>query len=290
VEIDDFYKSFESEYHKSLLSEGKVKRRRSTTLSMSEIMTIVVFFHMSRFRTFKDYYTRYVQQSLKSAFPALVSYQRFVELMPRVMVPLFALMQQRRLGQVTGISFIDSTTIKVCHIKREKRNRVFAGLASKGRTTMGWFYGFKLHLVINEKGEILSFFFTPGNSSDQDEKVIDHLCKNLSGKLFGDKGYISQKLFEKLWKQGVQLITKIRKNMKNKLMPLLDKLLLRKRALIESINDQLKNVAMLEHTRHRSPINAMVNWISALIAYTYQPKKPSIRLDEAERNLLAVVA
>ena len=154
---------------------------------------------------------------------------------------------------------------------------------------MGWFYGFKLHLVINEKGEILSFFFTPGNSSDQDEKVIDHLCKNLSGKLFGDKGYISQKLFEKLWQKGIQLITKIRKNMKNKLLPLLDKLLLRKRALIESINDQLKNVAMLEHTRHRSPINAMINWISALIAYTYQPKKPSIRLDESEKNLLAMV-
>jgi len=149
-------------------------------------------------------------------------------------------MQQRRLGPITGISFIDSTTIKVCHIKREKQNRVFAELAAKGRTTMGWFYGFKLHLVINEKGEILSFFFIPGNSSDQDKKVIDHLVKNLSGKLFGDKGYISQKLFEKLWQKGIQLITKIRKNMKNKLLPLLDKLLLRKRALIESINDQLK--------------------------------------------------
>ena len=277
VDIDDFYKAFEKEYRRRLIREGSVKRNRATKLSMSEIMTIVVFFQISKFRTFKDYYIRYVQKELKKDFPDLVSYSRFVELMPRVMVPLFAFMQQKRLGKVTGISFIDSTTIEVCHLRRERQHKVFKGLAAKGRTSMGWFYGFKLHLVVNERGEILSFFFSPGNWSDQNEKVIEQLCKPLFGKLFGDKGYISQKLFEKLLSRGVTLITKIKKNMKNRLMNMEDKLLLRKRALIESINDQLKNVLMLEHTRHRSVINAMVNWIGALIAYTYLPQKPSLR-------------
>jgi hypothetical protein len=284
VDIDDFCKAFEAEHNKRLLSEGKMKRRRQGSLSLSEVMTIAVFFHLSKYRTFKDYYLQYVQKQLKSAFPGLVSYQRFVELMPRAMVPLIAFMQQRRLGKVSGISFIDATTIEVCHIKREKQHKVFKGLATKGKTSMGWFYGFKLHMVINERGEILSFFLTPGHVNDKDETVIDHLTKGLFGKLIGDKGYISQKLFEKLLKRGIRLITKLKKRMKNKLMPLIDKLLLRKRALIESLFDQLKNIAMLEHTRHRSPINAMVNWMGALIAYSYQPSKPSIRgLDEKDR-------
>jgi len=286
VEIDDFYKKFEPEFKKILISEKKLKRNRKTSLSESEMMTIVVFFHMSKFRTFKDYYINYVQKNLKSAFPNLVSYNRFIELMPRLIVPLIAFMKKEKLGKMTGISFIDSTVIKVCHIKREKQNKVFKGLAKKGKTSMGWFYGFKLHLIVNEKGEILSFLFTPGNVSDNNIEVVTRLCKNLYGKLFGDKGYISQKLFEKLYLQGIELITKIKKNMKNKLLPLIDKLLLRKRALIESVNDELKNIAMLEHSRHRSPLNAFINWISALIAYSYFPKKPSIRLDINEKNFL----
>ena len=117
---------------------------------------------------------------------------------------------------------------------------------------MGWYYGFKLHLVVNDKGEILSFLFTPANVNDNNKEIVKKLTKDLFGKLIGDKGYISKELFKELYKDSIELITKVRKNMKNKLLPLIDKLLLRKRALIESINDELKNIAMLEHTRHRS--------------------------------------
>jgi hypothetical protein len=102
--------------------------------------------------------------------------------------------------------------------------------------------------------------------------------------------YLSKELFKELYKDSIELITKVRKNMKNKLLPLIDKLLLRKRALIESINDELKNIAMLEHTRHRSPINAFVNWISALVAYSYFPKKPSIKIYKEDRELLGGMA
>ena len=142
---------------------------------------------------------------------------------------------------------------------------------------MGWFYGFKLHLIVNDKGELLSTMLTPGNVDDRNRSLMKNLTKNIIGKLFGDKGYLSKPLFEFLRKQGIQLITKLKRNMKNKLIPLMDKLLLRKRALIESINDELKNMCQIEHTRHRSSMNFLVNLFSGLVAYTFFPKKPSIR-------------
>jgi hypothetical protein len=180
-------------------------------------------------------------------------------------------------AEKTGIYFIDSMLIKVCHIKREKQHRVFKGLAKKGKSSIGWFFGFKLHLVINDKGELIAFKLTAGNVDDR--KPVPDLVKNLIGKLFGDKGYISQQLSDRLFQKGLQLITKVKKNMKNKLVLLIDKLLLRKRALIESVNDQLKNVSQIEHTRHRSIWNFLANILAALVAYALQPKKPSIRLE-----------
>ena len=139
------------------------------------------------------------------------------------------------LGNSTGIAFIDSTPIAVCNNKRIHSNKVFKDLAERGKNSMGWFYGFKLHLIINDKGELLSFKITPANVDDR-EPVPD-MIKNVIGKLFGDRGYISKKLCESLFNNGVQLITKIRKNMENKLLPFMDKILLRKRALIETVND-----------------------------------------------------
>ena len=153
---------------------------------------------------------------------------------------------------------------------------------------MGWFYGLKLHLVINDRGELLACQLSAGNVDDR--QPVPQLARRLSGKLFGDKGYISAKLFEELWAQGVQLVTHIRRNMKNKLMPLLDKIMLRKRSLIETVNDQLKNIAQIEHTRHRSPRNFMVNLVAALISYTHQPKKPSLKIKNNELKLLNKLA
>lgn len=141
---------------------------------------------------------------------------------------------------------------------------------------MGWFFGFKLHIIINDQGELLAFKLTPANTDDR--TPCPEMTHEIWGKLFGDKGYISQPLFDLLLKQGLQLITKIKKNMKNKLMPIADKILLRKRAIIESVNDQLKNISQIEHTRHRSRAGLMLNLLGGLIAYTYQDKKPSLNL------------
>ena len=272
-QIDEFCKEFCLEWQKRLIEGRERKRKRESKLSLSEIVTILVTFQTSSYRTFKHYYL-YLLQFHKSEFPGLVSYSRFIQLVPRALIPATAFLQSR-MGTVTGISFIDSTSIKVCSNKRISRNKVFKDVAKRGKTTVGWFFGFKCHIVVNEVGELLSVCFTQGNVDDREP--VTALSKKLFGKLFGDKGYVSQALFEKLYSRGVQFITGIRSNMKNSLMDLTDKILLRKRSIIETINDQLKNIAHLEHTRHRSVTNFMVHLTSALSAYTFMPKKPSIK-------------
>ena len=223
---------------------------------------------------------------LRSEFPNLVSYNRFVGLMSEALLPLCVYLHTR-LAVATGIAFIDATPLAVCHNRRINRHKVFAGLAARGKTSMGWFYGFKLQLIVNDQGELITFYLTPGNVDDR--KPVPHMAKKLWGKLFGDKGYISQPLFEQLFSQGLQLITPIRKNMHNRLLPLMDKLLLRKRSIIETINDQLKNISHIAHTRHRSPTNFLVNLIAGLIAYTHQPKKPSLNLSDQDLAMLPVL-
>lgn len=182
-------------------------------------------------------------------------------------------------GACTGVSVMDTTKLAVCHNRRIASHKVFKGFAKRGKTSTGCFYGFKLHLLINEQGELLNMTLTPGNTDDR--KSVPKLLEDVFGKGVADRGYVSQKLFETLLKQmGIQLIVKPRKNMKNKLMPLMDKLLTRTLAIVETIIDPLKNISQIEHARHRSPINFLVNVGCGLIAYSHQPKKPALSLDE----------
>lgn len=275
VLVDNFCQIFIPQWEKQLLSAGLKKRCKPSRLSASEIMTIFIYFHQLRFRDFKTYYLKYVCLHLKNEFPHLVSYNRFVELLQSIVVPLFVFVQSFP-TQKTGLYFVDSLILKACHIKREKQHRVFKGLAKKAKSSMGWYFGFKLHLVINDKGELMAFQLTAANVDDR--VPVPFLTRYLSGKLFGDKGYISQTLTEELLTQGIHLVTKVKKNMKNKLLSLFDKILLSKRGLIESVNDQLKNISQIEHTRHRSIPNFVVNLLAALAAYCLQPKKPSLHV------------
>lgn len=268
---------------------GSGARGPQANLCVSEIMTILIHFHQSHYRDFKAYYTEHVCEHLRREFPGLVSYTRFVELIPTALAPL-TLYLLSRMGQTRGIAFIDSTPIPVCHNKRIFHHKVFDGLAARGKSSIGYFWGFKLHLVVNDQGELLSFLLSPGNVDDR--KPVPTLTKRLWGKLFGDKGYISQPLFERLLDQGLQLITLPKKKQKSpetRLLPLLDKVLARKRAIIETINDQLKNISQIAHTRHRSPTNFLVNLIGGLLAYTCQPKKPAVRFEQDELALLPAV-
>lgn len=240
-------------------------------------MTILIAFHQPHYRDFKAYYLNRVLRSWRSEFPGLVSYTRFVEYIPSALVPLMVYLRTDCLGDCTGISFIDSTALDVCRNQRIHSHKVFTGLAARGHSSLGWFFGFKLHLVVNDRGEILQFCLTPGNVDDR--KPVPGLAKTLFGKLFGDKGYISQTLAQTLRDMfDLQLITKLRKNMKPQLMTLTDRILLRRRAIIESIIDQLKNISQIEHSRHRSIPNFIVNVLCGLIAYCRQPSKPSLGL------------
>lgn len=285
-DLDDFCQGFEAEWQRHLIGAGRKQRVRDSGLSLSEVMTLIIAFHLAHFRNFKHFYTDFIAQYHRAEFPRLVSYSRFVELMPDALLPLCVFLNQRR-GPVTGLSFIDATSLIACHPKRAHAHRVLVDGAAWGKTSVGWFYGFKLHLVISDEGELLAFKLTPGNTDDR--VPVPELTRHLFGKLIGDKGYISQRLFEELFQRGVELITRLRKNMKPRLMRLVDKLLLRKRAVIECVIDQLKNISQIEHTRHRSPTNFLVNLAAGLIAYTYQSKKPSLNLRPEELKLLPVL-
>lgn len=282
--VDDFWKSFKQEWEKHLIDTGRSKRGPEPELSISEMMTIVILFHQSNYRTFKHFYS-FVREHHKRDFPNLISYSRFIQIMKTLFIPLFAYLLHRR-GAITGIAFIDSTSIRVCHNKRIPRNKVFKHLAKRGKTTAGWFYGFKLHLIINDRGEILSFLLTPGNTADI--RMAETLSEGLWGKLFGDKGYISSEIAKRLFEKGIQFFTGMRSNMKSRLMHIQDKLLLRKRALIETVNDQLKNISQIEHTRHRSIGNFLVNLLSGIAAYTHQTKKPSLKIENMDLDLLQI--
>lgn len=277
-DVDDFCKTFLPVWQQQLLASGAIQRQRPRSLVMSEIMTILIAFHQSHYRDFKAYYTEHVLKHWRAEFPGLVSYQRFVDFMPSALVPLAVFLTQRCFGKCTGISFMDSTALAVCHNARIHQHKVFQGLAARGKTSTGWFFGFKLHLVFNDCGELLNVLLSPGNVDDR--KPVPRLVAKLFGKIFADKGYLSQPLYDYLLRTfNLQLITKLRSNMKNRLMLMADKLLLRKRAIVETIIDQLKNISQIEHSRHRSVFNFLVNLLCGLIAYCRRPSKPSLGLE-----------
>mgnify|MGYP000851693979 CR=1 FL=1 len=277
--VDDFCQEFVPIMEKKMICSDSKTRKRKRSLTMSEVMTILIHFHQSHYRNFKAYYLEYVLQHLRGEFPGLVSYTRFIDYIPSALIPLCAYFKTTCLGNCSGISFIDSTSLDVCLNQRIASHKVFAGLAERGKTSTGWFFGFKVHLVINDRGELLNVTLTPANVDDR--KPVPNLVRNLFGKIFGDKGYISKPLYELLYQTiGVQLITKLKSNSKNRLpMTWLDRIMLRKRAIVESVFDQLKNISQIEHSRHRSVGNFMVNLMCGLIAYAHQPKKPSLGRD-----------
>lgn len=272
--IDDFCKHFEQVSNRGSLCNPERKRQRAYRMTLSEIMTILVMFHLSQYRTFKDFYTQFVQIYWRSEFPRLVSYNRFVELMKDSVIPLIVLLKCCSGSRETGKYYIDSTKLCVCHNMRISRHKVFKGLAQRGKTSTGWFFGFKLHLVLDEYGELVRFTLTSGNKDDR--SIVQKLVTNLKGWLFGDRGYISEKLSQSLHEQGLELITRLKKNMKEKPITALQKFFLNQRNLIETAIGQLKEICHVQHTRHRSPNNFLANLLSGLMAYVFKPKKPHV--------------
>lgn len=273
ISVNDFCKLFEK-WIANRSTPTEYLQTPSTSLHDSEIMTIMIFYHWSGYKCFQYYYEKFVMGNLRKEFPAMPSYTRFIELIPyqTLKLHMFVLYQAQQ-SKKTGNYFADSKKLPVCDNRRIHSNKVFKDFAGRGKSSTGWYYGLKLHLIINELGEIVYGLVTAANISDNDEKIIKLILKDLKGQCFGDKGYLT-KLFEYFYQQGLTLITKIKKNMKNKLMKLKDKINLKKRALIESVNDILMTVFDIDHSRHRSPINAVAHTYSGLAAYCFYDEKP----------------
>jgi Transposase DDE domain len=275
ITVDDFEQNYQKWLSTKGLS-GVCKPGVKPAMHRSEIATIVILYHLSGQKCFEYFYQTVILKDLRKDFPNAVSYSRFVELMPDVGMLLFLFNHYTSLwAQYSGIYYVDSAKLAVCHNRRIHSHKVTTGAASRGQTSCGWFFGFKIHLVVNHIGQIVRFAFTTGSKMDNNPSVLTHLMDNLKGKCFGDKGYLSA-LFEQFYNHGLKLITKIRKNMKNVLVDFNDMLLLRKRGVIESIFDILKTVCNIEHTRHRSLNNLIVNTLAALAAYHFIERKPAI--------------
>lgn len=285
--IDDFCQQFEPLLEQRLLNEGSNKRRRNRACAMtlSEMTTIAVLFHTMRGRQFKEFYRGIVCRFMTSEFPHRLSYTRFVALMPRCAVVLAALFETLK-GTCTGLSIADATPLAVCHNLRIQRHRVFKDIAQRGKSSTGWFYGFKLHAIINHRGELLAIKVTAGNVDDR--KGLLAIASGLFGTMYADKGYIGKEFVQKMKNKGIDLVTRVRKNMKEVIHSDFDQALLRKRSLVETVFDELKNLCQIEHTRHRSPMNFAVNLMAGIVAYCLQPVKPRIAIWDS-RDPLAVI-
>ena len=279
--IDDFFLDYEKwKATQCLPKTTRIETRgRPRKLHPSEVMTLVIAFHQSNYRTFKHFYLKHVCVYYRAEFPNLVSYPRFVQLKKEVL-ELSHIYLSATLGECRGISFVDSTRLRVCDNKRISSHKVSTGKAERSKTSMGWFYGFKLHLIINDAGELLDAVLTPANTDDRKPLWEMPPTRQFHGSLYADRGYISKDLREKLRKQGIDLVYKVRKNMDPLEVSVCDEMLLKKRTLIESVIKELKTQTQVEHSGHRSFINFQVNVVSALIAYQLLETKPSLNLSE----------
>lgn len=260
---------------------------RSPLLSDSELMCLCIYYQYSGYKCFQYYYQQWVEPVLKPYFPKLVSYERFLTLLVRILPGLYVYLKYcTLLSKPTGLYFIDSKKLLVCDNRRIHSHRVFAGIAQRGKSSTGWFFGLKLHLVINNLGQIMNFLITPANVADNNEQLLKQLLHGLQGECYGDRGYLT-KLFEHFYLQGLHLITRIRGNMKSQLLKMDHQLKLRKRAVIESVNDILMSVFDIEHSRHRNPINALAHILAALIAYCFYEQKPAVWIPKNDTILLA---
>ncbi len=232
--------------------------------------------HHPGYKNFQYYFQRLVEPGMKTYFPRLISYQRFIHLIPR-QIPLLHVVSKCLclFNKRTGCYFADSKKLPVSYNRRIHSHRVFANIARRGISSNGWYYGLKLHLVINEMEQVMTYLITPASVSDNNETVLRRLLKGLRGKCYEDKGYLS-KLFAEFYEQGLHLVTKIRKNMTNILMDLKDKVRLKKRGLNKSVNDIFMSVLDIDHSRHRSPANALVHTMAGLLAYHFYDGKPSV--------------
>lgn len=283
-EVDEFNKLYLEKIASYASHICWYPKRKIGSMSMSEIMTILIFYHYSHYKDFKHYYQQYVCKDLKTDFPVLVGYDRFIWYIPLAFLPMLCFHLYRcKLSLRTGIYFIDSTKIEACHPNRVHQNLVFKGIASWGKTSTGWFYGIKIHLIINNLGEIIQTCFTTGGTSDTHIGVLFYLLKDLNGCVFGDKGYLmnQDKLAFVEYEGRLDFFAKPRSNAKKvsqKQIPDEAQKMAKKRPIIETVIGLQKGSLDLEHTRHRSALNAFTHMLAAMCAYSFYQRKPKVSI------------
>lgn len=270
-EVDDFCKVFQDASESHRIGNGQGPRGPDPGLADAEIITLLLVLHSSGFKYLKNFYNSPLGETLRRYFPGMPCYERFIALQQRAFLPLLAFLVSK-LGKKTGVYYIDSTALPVCHNRRIGRHKTFAGLAARGKTSMGWFFGFKLHLVFNDLNEIVTLKLTPGNVADT--APVPALTKDLLGKLFGDKGYLGKKLAEELLRRGLALFTRVRKNMKSLPVSVIDRVLLNGRHMAETIIGSIKGRSSLHLPKHRLPGNGFLHIMAAMVAYQLDPIQP----------------
>lgn len=264
--IDDFCTDISNHVEQHMLASGQIKRLRQSQIRASEVITLLLWFHLTGSRNFKIFYLSWAKPFLSPYFPNLPSYNRFIELKAKYIMYFVALIESLKTPSA-GIAFVDSTKLAVCHNKRIHQHRVFIDSASRGKTSVDWFYGFKMHLICDHVGRLISYCITTGSVDDR--KALPDLIEHskLKGKLFGDRGYIGKNWKARLAEVGVQLITRVKRNMKPQSLDPFDSAVLRKRGIIEAPFNLMKSKFDLEHTRHRSKMGLLTTIFSALTLY-----------------------
>jgi len=272
----EFCHKFEKDYYTFLKTAGFKQRNRKSRLELAEILTIQIYFHFSGYSNFKTYYKYYALKEFQDCF-FLVKYSQFNKLSNETPF-LLDLFLKSRLDNTSQYYFIDATCLPLCNKKRVHSHKVFFKEASLGYSTIhGMFFGFKLHLIVNHDGEIANYALS--TAKHHDVKYLVPLAKDLNGKLCGDKGYISDVAQKKLAQQQLKLITHNRKNMLTQnIFYGVEKKMLRHRGIIESVFNKLKNVLRMGTHKSRSVTGFMAHCFSALLAYTFDKRKPSVRL------------
>lgn len=278
---DEFDKVFQPYCQQKFI--GKTHQGK---MNKAEMMSIVIYYHISGFKCFKYYYNFVIRRYWVAYFPDSYEYSRFIQRMPSIQLELFAFLLFCRMAPATEANYIDSKALKVCHNKRIPSHKVFKDVAQRGKTSTGWFYGFKLHLVINQYGQIVHFRLTAGNVADNNHKLLTKMFSNLSGFFYGDKGYLTI-LKEQLEQQGTYLITKVKRGMQPAYKTALQHHYLQHRALIETVFDLLTYICNVEHSRHRSAKNFLCNLYAALIAYTFFDRCPQVAPYQPKPELYA---
>ena len=262
--VDDFIKSITQDLQYA-------PPTKTFNLTIAELVSLAIFRYLMGFKTWKEFY-KFIKTYHQQDFPNLPKYGNFLRAMNRLSFFAYFMQQGflnffKKITKRRDIKFVDSTKLKVCRNKREFTHQVCKNIARKGKSSIGWFYGFKLHIICNELMQILEFTITPGNTDDREG--LEMIWNDIFGMIIADAGYIGKKRQEKAFNLGKRLLTAVKANMK-KMMTFMQHILLKLRQRVETVYSVLKLRLGIETTLPRSPLGYFAHYIWCILAYQFK--------------------